>query len=601
MKNFVFVIVGILFSAVLGMTISAYALSTQDEITERILTEAGINKTYSSDTKELKKLSTEEDMPFKNLYLFMYQNVLWAPQDSAIAEIAKWTEYSEDDLKKIVIDGDVTPIIDNKQAKIDASAGDIDALAASQEEDKAKADETMESFISANDFSAETEAVIRNYYTKYAKPSADAEENLNLVLTQEVVKDEYTYIVDAYQEEFELQRSNRKLGYQALASEMFINNDLSDSANIDLLYDLDMIHYVLFGDYITYPDRSGGDSVDLASLDEDTVDEAVVLSEDTASPYACTGDSELEEAITAFEEAPTDTVRPGSGLDLSVIIPWRDGLTGSAETVSDDGTSDTVTKVQASLESLSNFISQLEGQKGDFSRSLPCGDIFCITVDLVTETEDPAVQRDYTESDDCITCHLTFINKYMTETLSHSLVPGKLSMNWFEDATCKGAGTFLNLDFNVYAIKKPIDLDPGDETDDAPKEDTDALKTKLFTVAGFPLPGGSDNTFKKTLSDMACESILNLYDVAGTGSTLEEVQKRCIEASNQITATKTEAYQEYEFSADTENLNTMYTQVSAELYTMLSYFEGFKSALEATYLIDQAPLKSLNNKTYCGG
>ena len=92
-------------------------------------------------------------------------------------------------------------------------------------------------------------------------------------MPQQSILNEYNVLVDKYQAELELQRDFRKLSYESIASEMFFNGDLGDSANIDILHDLDLAHYVLFGSTIDYPDRSGGEPVSLASVEEEPTPE----------------------------------------------------------------------------------------------------------------------------------------------------------------------------------------------------------------------------------------------------------------------------------------------------------------------------------------
>lgn len=62
----------------------------------------------------------------------------------------------------------------------------------------------------------------------------------------------------------------------------------------------------------------------------------------------------------------------------------------------------------------------------------------------------------------CIACEVEKINKYLNETLSHSLMPNKVTGNLMESAKCKDAFTPL-LDMNFIALSKPIPSPPNDD------------------------------------------------------------------------------------------------------------------------------------------
>lgn len=631
MKKIAFFSIGILVSGALGLMLgkATYAVSSTEELIAQMFEEAELTETTSKDPKELENLASNEDAPFQNLYLFMFQNVSNGPTESALEELETRLkgkiryEYKKDELREIVVYGNVTPILERHTYL--AELANDEATMADQAEAQTAADEEMEAYMAENPGAQSVPDFMTWYYTEYARPDALTEEDKSSSVTHEQIFNEFMYLTELYEQELEFQRNYRKMGYEALATELFYNNDLNDSAGVDLLYDLDLAHMILFGEQITYPDRSGSDSIGLSSelvfglpeLEESeevetvAVEEAVELdvepdvelAEDTVNPYTCYDDSALQTALDAYyaEEVVDTAPETETG---GVVYPYTDGeAEGSGEVDSGeaDPVGDAKQEVDEALQKLDTFITQLQGTKGDWARSLPCGEVFCITVDLISETEDPTVE--YVDTDNCIACHLSFINQRMSQTLDGGLVAGKVSMNWFEDATCKEAGA-VNLDLNIFTVAMPIDLDPGDDIDEGPSKEIEDLKETLVSIGALSLPDGKTE-IQKTLSDLECESILNIQDIGDTSATLQEVTAMCQASSARIQNTITTAVEASLFESQQSNATTLYEQVSAELSRMLLIFRNIQSGsdgeggFKGTYLTGNAPLSSLANKKYC--
>jgi len=604
MKRFFAILLGVTLSATLGMSLSAMALSdTEETFIQSLLDEVGITRTYNKDTKELKKLSDvgEDELAFENMYLFMYENIKRGPEEAALEELSKRTKrwfvgYSVKELEAIVLDGDVSEIIERRQEK--AIAAQVDGAIEDSEAAAKESAEWIDNYIAENDYSDSMEDFLRGYHEDYVLTEALTEEDATESYTQETILEEYSFLREEYEKELEFQRDNRKIAYQTLANEIFYNNDLSDSANIDILYDLDLINYLLFNEYIAYPDRSSGGSVQLAS---ERSEPAVQLAqeeddeEEEFSSYACLEDETLREALEAFEEYEETLEEEESEEDADEEEEEEE------VTEDEDGTSISDTTVEGqNLDDLDDLISALTGEKGDWSRSLPCGEIFCITINLVTEEGDSIrVEESFDKEANCIACHTSYIKERLQDTMSKSLVPSKVSMNWFEDATCKEAGKFVNLDLNVYGIKVPITLDPNDDTEEIPQSEIDDLKTKLIGYGGFSFPGGSKTTLGSTLKDIECDAILNLIETGDVQKDVDQAIAKCTKAGDIIEEQLDEIIEEFIYEATASNDDALYQQVAAELYTMLLYFESFNDALHDTYEDGPAPLSSLMSKGYC--
>lgn len=624
MKRFILLSFGILISASLGMLVSGYTLAftTTESVTERLFKEAGAGQHASaSDPKELERMALAGDFPFQNLYLFMYQNVLDGPREAALKILSNQTingmQFSEDELINITQKGDTTPIL-AKQEEASANAQDAETLRL-QEAAQAGADAAFEQFLADNSsLPSSAASAIRSAYETRLRPQISDQEDVATQGVLNVVSTAYTSILEVYQKELDLQRDNRKLAYAALANEMFLNNDLSDSANIDLLYDLDLVHYILFDEYITYPDRSGGEAVELASLPmepaslskkilkntplNDVPDEAVVLSSETSdsNPYTCLDNTALSEALSVFEaegSGATGAAPEDSGLVYFDVEEIVSEVSSDAATAA--AASGAAEAVRQGVQEMEDFLVGISGNKGDWTRSLPCGDVFCITVELVDGNDDPVATGNLAPTDNCVACHIAYINQAMTATTDHSLVPGKVSKNWFEDATCKEAGNRINLDFNVYAIKKSIDLDPGDDIDSAPQKNIDDLKNTLIHLGAFPSKGAPGTVLGKKPEDLECESLLNLTQLTGSSQTVGDAQTQCEEAANQLQEELVAVYDQSQFEGMHGEQSTLYEQVAAELYKMALTFRNFQEQIQATYQGDSAPLPGLLAKPYC--
>ncbi len=184
----------------------------------------------------------------------------------------------------------------------------------------------------------------------------------------------------------------------------------------------------------------------------------------------------------------------------------------------------------------------------------------------------------------------------MAETLDKSLVASKPSQNWFEDATCKDAGSGISLDLNVYTVAMPIDLDPGDEIDDSATKRVDDLRNTLVSLGAF---SSNRTQYGKTMSELECESIINLYDTADSPVTVNTAQDACVVAALTIQNKVNEAIDQIKYEAAVGDGNTLYEQAAGELSSMLLIFRNIQDGLKKTYIQDEAPLSVLIAKPYC--
>jgi hypothetical protein len=94
---------------------------------------------------------------------------------------------------------------------------------------------------------------------------------------------------------------------------------------------------------------------------------------------------------------------------------------------------------------------------GDYSAPPLCDNIICMSLDFVMK---PATAS-FNKVDNCIQCHVQYINDGLQKTISHSLIPAKASGNLGESGLCKNAaGTALgsvgmNVSINLVPVITP--------------------------------------------------------------------------------------------------------------------------------------------------
>lgn len=533
----------IFFTILFGIisTSIGYALSSDEDILKGVFEFAGVNDNFNTNNASGLKDISNDELPFNNLYLYMYKNIKEAPTNAAIDELTTITSYGKEDLEKIIFDGDLKIIKDTISPDGPASI--------------------------------------------------------------EQISQEFNYINDKYQDELEFQIENRRLLYASLANEIFMNGDLSDSAGVDLINDLNEINKLIFGEDLEQPDRGGSEEVVLASEElfgpvlskvkresdeeENNAEEAELM--------ICSEDQELADEIAEYEEnhPEEDSGDSDSGTDDGSDSGDADG-SGDSDDSSENGSGSTgsggtSSEEKYSEEAFDEFLTEISGNLGNWSRELPCGEVFCITVKLVSPADDETAEEKYEDTTNCIACHISYIKQRMDQTTSESLVPSRVSTNFLEDSTCKEAGGKVTSSMHVYAIPMPILQDQNDKTDENAAKNVDELEQNLYEVGGLTLPEDAD---QKTPDEMDQERIISTHPV----STQEEIIAESLRAAEMRAEEIQETFELFELQTQLQNSNDIYEQFSAELAVFAAYFVNFQNQIRLTY---NDALGKLLDKPYC--
>jgi hypothetical protein len=337
-------------------------------------------------------------------------------------------------------------------------------------------------------------------------------------ITQEEAQEKVAEIQQKYKEEKEILTLQASIRSSVEASEMFANDDLSDSG-FDLIHDLRIIEELLFlhtepvevgGTW--FPEFGGGGGGGGAQAEEEAAGaeagaeagvtgagEAAGIPTETGAGAAATGAAAGTTAAGAGTAAGTGVpgaaegaINPNScfddnqyadafadfenitGTDPNFID--RAGATGPTAGVPSMGVpgtgpgglfipigAGTPSAAAPSAEGADFFPDLTEGQEvpavqpaeaGDWTKVLPCNDIYCLTINFVME---PMRSR-YQDPDNCIACHAEKINDVLQEVINHSLVPTKAPGNLGESAECKKAMADAsgNINMNLYAVAMPV-------------------------------------------------------------------------------------------------------------------------------------------------
>ena len=442
---------------------------------------------------------------------------------------------------------------------------------------------------------------------------------------QTVSNDDAFQLLDEIQKDYakayDDARQKQEMLLDTYPKEIFSDGNTGNSG-FDLMYDLDIIELLLFGDEsATVPaaplsidfdseetEQEDGttDGTDESGETPETVTEGVeetgetkpdsenspnpestenppastTESSEPIDPAVCTTDPEIQKA---FESAATTTTSgSGSSTSTSSGSTTPPGTTISTESAGE----------QTVIEPSSETITIEPAIASDWVNPPPCNSVFCLVVRFVND-EGPSLS----ESANCIQCHTERILEALKETVSKGLVPGKLPGNLMEPAVCKRSLLNVKLNLNFISVAVPIRTPSQDDLiiklnmcdsltsfveesnaafygkitnamcEGGKKEITETEKTELKKYYQRSLTEAIKK--ENSISDEQ-RSSLSIYEAAlGT----YEAELKATEAAFRNSYTRAQM---------TSSTTDFYRAVGDEMDQMISYFTSFKSTIGLT-------------------
>ncbi len=317
--------------------------------------------------------------------------------------------------------------------------------------------------------------------------------------------DIYNEIVETYAEKQEILKLGASINAKVEPSEMFANGDVGDSG-FDLINDLDNIEIILFqkaedttiGGPLSSSAGGGEDEetgtteqpletpgeipIDLgaspgATDSEKAKSEGATGNEDSAvenpfedivedkssifgggvNPNQCFASTALDDALNDFAKEASENPKLQSTYTKSGDAADTSDASTRSGTSTGTGTGSDLDIPVPTPDSPSGLPPVLPAPADDYTTPSLCEDIVCLSFDFVLKPATPAFDK----TDNCIQCHVQYINASLQKTISHSLIPSKATGNLGESGMCKNAaGTALgsigmNLSLNVVPIITP--------------------------------------------------------------------------------------------------------------------------------------------------
>jgi hypothetical protein len=332
------------------------------------------------------------DILEKDMYLRIYDEVATKPAEKAAKASASKFGMSEDDMKKIVNEGDVTSLIKANKKK---------------------------------------HGTLAELTTQYSTVFADYESSL---ATENMRSD---------------------LLNKANPSEIYTDGDTSNS-EFDILYDLTVIEVILFneasvsefGGQFAMPNFDFTDPNEKALINElfgieetkeveetgevEEAEETETTEEKDFSSIECLDDdSNLENALNNFESGQDDDGNGDGDGD-------GDG-NGDGDGEGDEG-----------VEYDEDGFPKAEPDEWPTNYLCPDAAFFCIEISFSDETT-----KIYSKKDNCVACHIQNINKEIDSMLGKSLTANKMPGNLMEAPKCKSSFSNVGANMNIITIAVP--------------------------------------------------------------------------------------------------------------------------------------------------
>lgn len=409
-------------------------------------------------------------------------------------------------------------------------------------------------------------------------------------------------IINDLASEKDLADLETKLDMEVRSTELFTNGNEYDSG-FDLVTDLDVLQFFLFNKEPPeqMPGGNGGDGngggngVRDQNADPE-VDPSQSANNDNNSDNRNRGngdDPATNPAIAAEADKRVATVEcpDNTGLNRAIDDARKDEQAQAQQSRANGGapapgdvTGDTVQNAQNAADQ-----KLVPAEPGDWKRKQKCTptDVFCVIVEYKYKTESA-----YTASNNCVACHVQKINDSFKKTLSHNLVPNKVTGNLLEGPKCKDALMGANwLTSNIILIGQPILTPPNDDL---------VIKGNLFRNLLDATERYKPIGICGLLSDCNFDPATQILAQSLPNATFDDTTKSISSEIMQLKDQKVREFNQQQIQARAALEGDQYQVIMSELTAMNEYFANFMQLF--TSLVDNpqtSPCGVLANKDTC--
>lgn len=328
------------------------------------------------------------------------------------------------------------------------------------------------------------------------------------LMTVERATDIYNQIIRTYNDKKESADLQATIEAMFVPNEMFSDGDL-DNSGFDLINDLDNIEIILFqkadevsfgGDYSGPGSEKGGVTPPTPPIGENIPvpidlngpggggggDQPVPAKPEAAkpnlnnpfqqadedkgpvfvggvNPNQCFATQDLDQALDNFSQDAQTNSKLKSRFDPAKDLAKIDKSPGSANKGNSSGPAGG-SGLNVPIPGVSDVAptpNVPEAPAGDYSQPALCDDIICLTIEFIEKPVTPG----FNKTDNCIQCHVQYINDGLRKTLSHNLIPGKASGNLGESGLCKNSAGIslgrigMSVNLSIVPIVTPVKND----------------------------------------------------------------------------------------------------------------------------------------------
>jgi len=181
----------------------------------------------------------------------------------------------------------------------------------------------------------------------------------------------------------------------------------------------------------------------------------------------------------------------------------------------------------------------------------------------------------YIPVDNCISCELEKILAAMQKTLSHSLIPNKVTGNYMESSKCKQSmGELPLIDINLFLIWAPLQTPP---QDDAIYGKSIVKEWNKFVQRTNPVATGDSLKLPESLTKVATEQA---YSNASPDQTMEQLIADIENIEQSIARQQANSVEQYEAGAAGEDTVAYSQAIMREVGQMTNYFKNFTDSFK---------------------